>query len=189
MTNYRVEDYRVWMEEEIWLTDNERGKRKEYIVKFKEDIERWMHGRGYEMDGQWKSKGVVGRWLYCIHVMERVKKERIGGIEYSVPNHRDWPEDRDTYEVYVDMEEVEIFLERWRTNEDFSELTRVGQRVREEMRRFLYIFIDMDNSKRGKEIYRIVMDTDDEDDGDKDDRDIYIVEAQEGYHGGGWQKV
>jgi hypothetical protein len=182
-------DYKLWLDQWVWVTDNRKMQRRDYIPVFKKEIESWMRSRGYEMDGYWKNKDVVGRWLYCIHVVEIIKKERIGGIEYAEPNHRDWPEDRDTYEVYIQQDDIEEFLDTWRTNEDISIENRVGQRVREEIQRFLYIFLDLDTSKHGRMITRIMIDTDDDDDDERGDRDMYLVDAQEGWHGGGWQKV
>jgi hypothetical protein len=182
-------DYNLWLDQWVWVTDNEKMRRRDYIPVFKKEIEEWMKRRGYDMDMSWKSKNVVGRWLYCIHVVEIVKQQRVGGIEYAEPNHRNWPEDRDTYEVYVNQDDIEEFLWNWRTNEDMSIETRVGQRVRDEILRFLYIFLDLETSKRGRTIARIMADTDDEDDDEKGDKDMYLVDAQEGWHGGGWQKV
>ena len=183
-------DYKLWLDQEIWITDSRRGKRREYMGKFQYELGRWMERLGYIMDSIWKTKNVVGKWLYCIHYAEIVKQDQLGGIYYEAPNHRDWPEDRDTYEVYVTNDDIEEFLERWRTNEDFDADTRVGLRVRGEILRFIYMFIDMDSSKHGKKIARIMNDTDDEyDDDDRGDKDVYLVEAQEGWHGGGWQKV
>jgi hypothetical protein len=182
-------DFQNWMNQWVWVSDSEKLRRREYIPYFKKELEAWMKERGYEMDGYWKNQNVVSRWLYAIHVVEIVKKDRIGGIEYAEPNHRNWPEDRDTYEVHVMQDDIDSFLDKWETNEDFDKETRVGQRVREDCLRFLYIFLDLDASKRGKEISRIMLDTDDEEEDEKGDKDMYLVDAQEGWHGGGWQKV
>lgn len=184
-------DYKVWLDQYVWVCDNRKEMRRNYLGEFQEELTKWMKKKGYEMDKEWNNKRIISKWLYAIHVVELVKKERVGGLEYPYPNHRNWPEDRDTYEVYVRSDDIEEFLLTWRTNEDFDPETRVGQRVREEILELIYIYLDLDSSKHGKKIARIMAnDSDDEYDEDKQgEKDVYLVEAQEGWHGGGWQKV
>lgn len=182
-------DFKLWLSQPVWVNDNTKAIRRYSIQHFQNDLEKWMRSNGYEMDSEWKNKNMLAKWLYAIHVQECVKGDSIGGIYYPGPNHRDWPEDRDTYEVYILQDDIDEFLYKWRTNEDFDPDTRVGERVRDEILRFLYIYLDLDSSKHGRAIARIMADTDDEDDDEKPDKDVYLVDAQEGWHGGGWQKV
>ena len=87
-------------------------------------------------------------------------------------------------------------MERWRLYEDFDHESRIGQRMIYELVDLLYPYIDMDGSKNGQRIAEILYETESDSEswksghrgrGKKDD--IYITDAREGYHGGGFTPI
>ena len=87
----------------------------------------------------------------------------------------------------IDCEKITEFMDAWANMEDGDPQTRVGQRIRNEIQDFLYIFLDLESSKQGKVIARFWEDSDsDSEDGR---RDPYLHDASQGYHGGWGSKV
>ena len=198
---YRVSsaDFKGWLDSEIWLNDCEKGLRREYIPALTHAVREWMDTIGYKMSAQW-TPTVVAKWLYAISVVE-VARQSGASLSYPEPCHRDWQEDHDMYSCEVDFYSVSEFLESFKTIEDLDyDTSPIGRRVYEELQRLIYCYIDMDNSRRGKQLAAKILDTDSDSDSSGSRRrrqasrrtaevDVYLQEAKEGYHGGRGAKV
>ncbi len=177
-----VNDYNRWLQANVWVTGNEKASRNNYIPSFTQSLTNWMKKRGYRMSGMFTSKAVA-RWLYAIQVQEVARRNHWGPIYYPVPYHRDWEEDWDTFDMEVSQESCEEFLESWRNNEDLQFDMPSGDRVRVELQTLLYTYVDLESSKHGMKIARLLADSDDvENSDDENEMDSYLRDAQEGFH-------
>lgn len=192
-------DFQLWLDESVWVCDNKKGTRRDYIPYFADALTDWMHFIGYKMDDRWaKGHRVVAKWLYAIQVLEIAKRDYGAPLAYPEIIHRDWSEDRDTYNINIDYTMVEEFMESWKTIEDLDPETRWGQRVVLEMQTLLWHYIDLDTSKIGIKLAEKLITSDSDSDSGGSRRgsgrrrkpdDIYLQEAREGLHGGRWSKV
>jgi hypothetical protein len=184
-------DFQVWLDQSVWITNVEKATRREYLPHFAEDLTHFMSACGYTMDSRWREGHmIVARWMYMIHVQEFVTRKYDAMICYGGIHHRDWNEDFHEYAKIMDFDKISSFMERWKFYEDLDPETRVGQRVLHDLQNLLYHFIDMDNSKIG-----IMVATAEDSDSDSEDvyrrtkDDVYLMEAREGMHGGYGSKV
>jgi hypothetical protein len=165
-----ITDYREWLHQKIWLNGNEEGYRKEYIPAFWQSLTNFMKKKGYMMDGRWlKGPTVVARWLYAIHVHEIARKVSYQPLGYPEILHRDWPEDRDTFDFHIDIQAIEEFMEGWRNVEDMDIETRHGFRTQSELQTLLYTYVDIENSSQGRRLAFKLMSDEEESEGSHDE--------------------
>ena len=176
-----VRDYNRWLDAKVWVTGNEKARRKEYIHPFTDSLKRWMKLRGYVMSGNFTPL-VVAKWLYLIQVQEVVRKNRWGHINYPDPSHRDSEEDWDIFDMEVSQDKCEEFLNDWESNEDLQSDLPSGARVKVELQKFLYTYIDLTSSKHGIRVANQLAESDTEDSEDDIEIDSYLRDAQEGFH-------
>lgn len=196
---YKVseEDFQVWLDGEVWVDDNEKGKRRDYIPHLADAITDWMRVIGYRMDARWgKGHRVLAKWLYSIQVLEIARCDFSASLAYPEIIHRNWQEDYDMYTAHIDYDMIEEFMESWKTIEDLDPEMRWGQRVYLELQTLLWHYIDVDSSKIGIKLAEKLVTSDSDSDGGGSRRggrrkidDIYIQEAREGLHGGRGYKV
>jgi len=186
------EDFQVWLDQEVWISNMEKGARRDYIPDFAEDLTDFMRVCGYTMDSRWASGDyIVAKWMYIMHVQEFVTKKYNQPLKYASIIHRDWNEDFLEYTQILTFDKISSFMERWKFYEDLDCDTVMGQRVLHELQNLLYHFIDMENSKIGI-LVATAEDSDSEYDEPSSRRgkdDIYLMEAREGMHGGYGSKV
>lgn len=181
-------DFQVWLDQELWVEGNDRVPRRNYIPIFASELTECMKQWGYTMDSRWNNGHyIVAKWMYMIHVQEFLTKDYNGRIEYAEPYHRDWPEDFLEYTHIVSFDRISNFMESWRFYEDFDIDTRCGQRILNELQHLLYPFINMENSRNGM-LFDDTSDTEHEEYSKTRD-DVYVIEANQGMHGGRGSKV
>ena len=179
-----MHDFHLWLNQQVWVRDNEKVTRREYIPEFVKDLVAFMKKQGYTMCPEWNmGEMVIAQWMYEIHVQEFVNYNSV--VNYPGPFHRDWQEDYDEYIHIMNYDIISKFLKKWRLYEDFDPESRVGQRMYEIVS-ILYGYIDMNASKNGRRIANLLEETDSEEERREDN---YIVDAKEGYHGGQGYKV
>ena len=176
-----VNDYNRWLNAKVWVTGISKACRKEYIPSFTQSIKAWMKGRGYTMSGSFTGKAVA-KWLYAIQIQEVARKNKFGPIYYPEPYHRNWEEDWDTFDMEVSQEACEDFLEHYRNFEDFQFDMPSGDRVKVELQKFLYTYLDLESSKHGMKIARLLGESDNEDSDGENEMDSYLRDIQEGYY-------
>jgi hypothetical protein len=192
-----MSDFQLWLDQPVWFTDDTKVLRREYIPTFAEYLTSVMKGLGFTMSQEWgKGHKVVARWMYIIM---RTALNYDKPVIYPEPFHRDWPEDLDEFQHLFTHEQAAKIIEQWKLCEDFDLDTRVGQRYLHELQHLLYPYIDMDASKAGIRVAIALEDSESDSDSWKSGRgrsrsrmrgkDIYLEEAQEGYHGGKGFKV
>ncbi len=187
-------DFQAWLDCKVWVSGNEKATRREYIPVFADALTSWMRSMGYTMDGRWaKGHRVVAQWLYAIQIMEIARCDYDAPLTYPQLLHRDWPEDRDVFNMYVNYASVNDFLDSWKNIEDLDYEFRWGRRVYEELEKLLYHHIDLDASRQGIKLANILIGSDSDSESEGGRRrgkdDVYLQEAREGLHGGRGSKV
>jgi hypothetical protein len=192
-----MRNFDLWLDEEVWVSNSEKGTRREYIPFFADALTLFMKQKGYKMCAEWgKGHRIVARWMYIIHRDELIYKAHDKKIKYPNSYHRDWEEDFDEYQHIITHDTISTFMKNWELYEDFDPNTRVGQRVLHEIQQLLYPYLNLVISRNGIRIADLLYDSDSDAEswrsGGKPRRnaaDIYIKEAQEGIHGGRGSKV
>lgn len=182
---YRVSenDFQDWLDQYVWMNGVERWPRRDYIPIFAEELTVLCKRKGYVLDGRWK-KGhkVVAKWLYALHVQVIARRNQYGSVQYPKIKHRDWPEDKDIFEINIDQEAVEKFLDKWREHEDFDLETHIGLRVAAELPILLWNYVDLESSLQGKRMAKI-LETDSESDEDTIGHGDHWTDLSNGLHG------
>lgn len=190
-------DYRAWLNSEAWVTGNQKATRREIMCWFADDLQKWVEMLGYKMSKNWVNnrEKIVSQWVYGMSVFEVARKDYGHPLSYPEVEHRDWQEDLDYFHITFNCDEVDEFMNRWTEAEDFNDETRLGQRVKGELQKFVYCFLDLENCRNGKRVAKFLETSDNESDSErehqtkKNNNDNYLEDAKEGFHGGRGQKV
>ena len=190
-----MSDFQLWLDQPVWVNDNTKVLRREYIPIFAEHLTSFMKSLGFTMCPEWgKGHKVVARWMYIIMRNESYFRANTHVI-YPEPFHRNWPEDLDEFQHLFTHEATEALFDAWKICEDFDPMTRVGQRYLHEIQELLYPYLDMETSKAGIRVAMALEESESDADSWKSGRigrvrkDVYLEEAQDGYHGGKGFKV
>ncbi len=175
------QDFQDWLDQRVWVNGLERWPRRAYIPVFAEELTAWCKRKGYVMDGRWGSKAFA-KWLYALHIHVVARRNRYGAVCYPEIQHRDWPEDKDIFEIVMDQEAVEEFLDRWREHEDFDSETNIGFRVAAELPTLLWHYVNLEESSHGKKMAKI-LETDSESEEDMIGLGDYMTDLSNGLHG------
>jgi hypothetical protein len=81
---------------------------------------------------------------FCFLIHETSQMNLNYSLEAPVPNHRDFQEDRDTFDSIIDTRSFIDFMDEW-SFYDFI----VGTRLDYLLREFCYVWIDVQNGKPG----------------------------------------
>ena len=196
MPYYRINnsDFNLWLNQDIWSSNTIREKRKYILLEFNECVTKLLKNKGYSMDERWNSTTSIPliSWIYRIAVEETARYNYNTPVLIPRIIHRNTEEDYDYFYHIIDNDTIEGLMNEWSDVEDLSIDSRIGARIRVEIQEFLYTFIDLDSSKQGRVIARFW--ENDSSDSDHDDnkmvnRDNYLKDAVEGFHGGKGSKV
>ncbi len=177
------QDFQDWLDHHVWVNGIQRCPRREYIPTFAEELTAWCKRKGYVMDGRWrKGHMAVAKWLYALHVQVVARRNLHGAIGYPTIEHRDWPEDKDMFEMHIDQEAVEEFLDRWREHEDFDLETHVGRRTAAELPNLLWHYVELNMSVHGRKMAKI-LETDSESEEDWIGNGDHLADLSNGLHG------
>ena len=176
-------DFQDWLDQHVWVNGVERWARRVYIPVFAEELTAWCKRKGYVMDGRWrKGHKAVAKWLYALHVQVVARRNRYGAVQYPEIEHRDWPEDKDMFEMNIDQEAVEEFLDKWREHEDFDLESHVGLRAAAELPTLLWHYVDLESSLHGKRMAKI-LETDSDSEEDMIGNGDHWTDLTNGLHG------
>lgn len=187
-------DFDKWINEKVWIDGNSKVTRRELLYSLTDDLAKWIPHYGYVMSSQFTMKAVA-HWLYAVAIVGKASGyPNHQRVRYPNPEHRDWKEDYEYFHFTITQNELDKFLVKWRFAEGFEPDTRMGQRVALELAQLLYIYVDLERSQNGKKIAEFVESTSSDSDHEPVKRiakkDVYLVELNEGNHGGGvWSKV
>ena len=110
---------------------------------FYEGVSPWIRGFGY----RWStSEDVVARKFvyHCYMIVTTLPWCYTHTLHSPIPKHRDYEEDRDTFDHIVDTQSFIHFLDAWKFRDEV-----VGTRLDYFIREFCYIWIDVTSGKPG----------------------------------------
>jgi hypothetical protein len=167
-------NFQLWLAQKFPVSYSDTLERGEYLPVFADALTRLVTSRGYVMDSRWNSLAVA-RWIYKIHCDNAVR--------YPTILHRNMYEDKDEYNDTISDELLREFLEVWKHIPDFNSDTRLGRVVHDELQRFLWAYINLDESPRGEAVAHWIEGSDTEsDNGSGGKVDVYIQDADAGWH-------
>lgn len=186
MPYYRADesDFKLWLAQPVWIADV-KERRGTVLREFYTSLTGLLKKKGYTMDARWNSSvNPLTNWMYRISVEEYARYNYNKAVYIPGPSHRNTHEDYDHFNHIVDTDTICQFMKEWSFAEDFD--SRLGYRMQYELKDFVYNFLDLELSKQGRVIARFWEDSgSDSDDG----RDVYLRDANDGFHGGRGSKV
>jgi hypothetical protein len=184
--------YTKWLNQMVYISGDNKVHRYEYIDSFAKYITKWIKKHGYKMGDTWgDGVKVTVRWMYAIFEQEVLNKNKYGPLLYPEPFHRNLPEDLDSFEMVIDCEAINEFMENWKSIDELSESHPFGIRVRMEMQEFLYTYVNVESSKYGIKITHYYEDLQKELEQQEEEYmyqkqkgglDTYVLESQNGWH-------
>jgi hypothetical protein len=176
-------DFQDWLNQHVWVNGIERLPRRDSIPIFAEELTAWCKKKGYVLDGRWrKGHKAVAKWLYALHVQVIARRNRYGAIQYPDIEHRDWLEDKDMFDIQIDQESIEEFLDGWREHEDFDLRTDIGCRTAAELPTLIWHYVELDASYHGKKMARL-LETDSESENEMIGNGDHWTDLTNGLHG------
>lgn len=192
MPYYRADesDFKLWLDQPVWIADV-KERRGTVLREFHKSLTMLLKKKGYTMDARWHSSKTnpLTNWIYRLHVEEYARRNYNREVYVPEPHHRNTQEDYDHFYHIVENDVIHEFMKEWSLAEDFdSSSCRVAYRMEYELNDFLYVFLDLELSKHGNVIARFWEDSgSDTDEGGN--RDVYLRDASDGFHGGRGSKV
>lgn len=134
------------------------------LVFFYNGVSPWIKDLGYK----WSCEEyiVARKFVYLCYMIDTTSRMHDTNLKYPNPMHRDYDEDRETFDYFVDTTAMLEFLSKW---EFRSEI--VGTRFDHLIKEFCYIWVDVCSGKPGAFTQRI-FDAEDED--DAEDESHYV---------------
>jgi len=167
-------NFQLWLSQQFSVSYSDTLERRAYLPVFADALTGLLKGRGYIMDYRWGSLAVA-RWIYKIHCDNALRS--------PVILHRNMGEDKDEYHDTITDELLREFLEGWKHIPDFNSDTRLGRTLYNELQRFLWTYIDIDESPRGDAVAHWMEGSDTEsDNGSGGKVDVYIQDVDAGWH-------
>lgn len=169
-----VRNFQLWLNQLFPVSYSDILDRRGYLPVFTDALTSLLKGHGYRMDYRWNSLAVA-RWIYKIHCDNAVRSPTV--------IHRNMPEDNYEYLDTITDELLRDFLESWKHIPDFNSDTRLGRTVHDELQRFLWAYISLDESPRGEAVAHWMEGSDTEsDNGSGGKVDVYIQDVDAGWH-------
>jgi hypothetical protein len=177
------DDFQDWLDQRVWISGTQRIPRRQYIPVFAEELTSLCKKKGYVLDGRWgKGHKAVAKWMYALHIQVVARRNRYGPVTYPEIEHRDWPEDKDMFEINFDYEVLEEFFDSWRGNEDLDLQTDIGFRIFAELPTLLWHYVDLDESYQGRKMAKI-LESDSESEDDMIGVGDHLTDLTNGLHG------
>jgi len=116
------------------------------MLVFYDGVSQWIQGLGYK----WLFQGslIANKFVHLCYMIDTANMN--SEMEIPEPRHRNYLEDRDTFDLFVDTAEFIEFLEPWKFRSEV-----VGTRFEYLLKEFCYIWIDPSSGKPGSFTQRI----------------------------------
>jgi hypothetical protein len=132
------------------------------LIFFYNGISPWIKRIGYT----WimtEEEYIAQKFLkFAYEIYGALKKDKRIVLRPPTPMHRDFQEDRDTFEIYMDTQSFIEFTSEWSFRNEI-----IGTRLEYLIREFCYTWIDVTSGKPGKSTQATLTMTDE--DGSDDD--------------------
>jgi hypothetical protein len=141
----RVITYKKWLTEFAYVGKGlTEGTMEDAMLHFfYEGVSPWIQGFGYSWSNE---ENVIARKFlrlcYAIHTTSMMDPKYT--LEVPEPRHRDYQEDRDTFNYIVDTRSFIDMLDVWKFRDEI-----VGTRLDYLLREFCYVWINVQSGKPG----------------------------------------
>lgn len=141
--------YNDWLQQSVLFSGTITNVSMEEAMLdfFYRGVSVWIHDCGYD----WSTdECVVGRkFLYFCYILDRtldynMRFKKDDTIEAPAPNHRNLPEDLDTFQQFADDASFSDMLIEWRDRYEI-----VGTLLDHKIRDFCYVWIDVEMGRPG----------------------------------------
>jgi len=137
--------YKDWLQTPAYLNSGEIEVTMEEAMTdfFYRGITPWMRAAGYSwstLDSEIHRKFMNFAFAIC----STLASSNTATLQVPFPNHRDLPEDRDTFDMFVDMSSFTDFLSKWKFRDEI-----IGTRLDFLVREFCYTWINVECGKPG----------------------------------------
>lgn len=174
-------NFHLWLDQPVYISGVQTARRN-YIPCFADYITNFVMTLGYNFIPKWKKGHLcVARWLYKMNI--RCIKHIITPFPYDDIPHRDWDLDYYNYYDVFDYDTITSIENAWKHVDDLNIETDLGSDVMNELRNFIWHYIDLETSPQGRLIANLVEGSDSETDEHGEKLDRYIQDMGEGYHG------
>jgi hypothetical protein len=134
-----------WMRDETYIGQGcEKGTKKEAILYFfYEGLSPWIKSIGYK----WlRDQDIIAaKFLrFCYEAEYALTKRRTISLLIPKTNHRDYPEDRDTFDYFVTTDDFNELIDRWSNT-----IPIIGSRLQHFLIEFCYVWIDVESGRPG----------------------------------------
>lgn len=135
---------------------------------FYNGVSPWIYDLGYKWN---REEAVIARkfvrFCYDIHWALQTPT---GELNPPEPQHRNYPEDRETFELFANSSAFSDFLELWKFRDEI-----VGTRLEFLILEFCYVWVDVSSGKPGSWTQRTIEMQDDN--GSEDENDAFNYES------------
>ena len=144
--------YKDWLKQITYIGKGDtRGTMEEAMTDFfYNGISPWIHSFGYTWlnDKTYIAKKFL-HFCYMINITGRMDNKY--ELRFPEPNHRNLPEDRETFDYIIDSKEFIKFLEYWNCRDEI-----IGTRFDHLILEFCYIWINVASGKPGSMTQKIL---------------------------------
>jgi len=131
---------------------------EDMLVFFYSGISPWIQGFGYSW--MYQESLIASKFVHLCYMIYTSKVNDI--LEIPEPKHRNYDEDRETFDLLVDTSEFIDFLEKWKSHSEI-----IGTPFDYLLKEFCYVWIDPSYGKPGSFTQRI-FDAEDEADAEEE---------------------
>jgi len=112
------------------------------LVFFYSGVSPWINEIGYKWSRQ---EDIIARkFVYLCYMIDTTVNMHDKELDPPKPNHRDFEEDRETFDYFVDTTELIDFLSKWEFRNEI-----VGTRFDHLIKEFCYCWVDVCSGKPG----------------------------------------
>lgn len=118
------------------------------LVFFYDGVSPWIKGIGYKWS---REEHIVARkFIHLCYMIDTTSHMYEKDLKSPKPIHRDYQEDRETFDFFLDTNELIDFLEAWKFRVEI-----VGTRFDHLIKEFCYTWVDVCSGKPGSFTQRI----------------------------------
>ena len=142
--------------------DSSTGTMREaMLIFFHNGVSPWIEGLGY----RWSQEKdyVANKFVHlCYMIYTTAKMSATYDLDLPEPKHRNYDEDRETFDLFVDTNDLLEFLSYWSFRSEI-----VGTRFDHLIKEFCYVWVDVTRGKPGAFTQKI-FDAEDEEEAEDD---------------------
>ena len=113
------------------------------LVFFHDGVNPWIEGLGYRWSQD--TNYVANKFVHlCYMIHTTAKMSETYELNLPEPKHRNYDEDRETFDLFVDTNDLLNFLTKWSFRSEI-----VGTRLDHLIKEFCYVWVDVTKGKPG----------------------------------------